>query len=115
MASGVSLSWASASPWPLKFWAAALTPDPHPKTPAPLPSPQEGPQEVPASSRAVWCPQLGGGCLPVCTFSPCGFQGVLSSGGVRGGDEEGSTALPRSNSVADEGNEKFCLMSVSSH
>lgn len=52
----------------------------------------------------------------LCVYSlPPGLQVGMGYGGFGVGKEKGSTALPRSNSVADKGGEEFCLMSLSSH
>lgn len=50
-------------------------------------------------------PLAGGGCMPLHILFPMFFPVVMREGGVRMGNDKGSTALPRSNSAADKGSE----------
>lgn len=91
-----------ASPWFLKFWVAAVTPDPHPNTLGQPPDPWDKTQVVSAELTAAGL-SSSEGRVSVCILSSLWLSSCDRIRGWGVGSEKGSTTLPRSNSVADKG------------
>lgn len=100
----VSLPWAPAFPWPLKFWGQHSSPTlilrPEPTCPA------QGclRRHLQSQHMHSWVPQPEEAACPRICSSLCSPV-VMSKGGAGVGNEKGSTALPRGDSAADKDGE----------